>query len=150
MLNKHARSNNVVADFDQEANYKEGQGTVINFNKCPLLSAIRQGIYELLGEKAKGMIAEGNKYDDGGKKKHGIGWHGDAERRRVICARSGAERSMPMHFRWYHNCKPVGDELVIPLNGGDIYVMSEHAVGTNWRHRSKLTLRHATGAPKFT
>ena len=121
----------------------------MNFKNCPLLSAIRQGIYELFGEKAKGMIAEGNKYDDGGEKKHGIGWHGDAERRRVICVRCGAKESMPMHFRWYYDCKPVGNEIVIPLNGGDIYIMSEYAVGTNWRHRSKLTLRHATGASKY-
>ena len=31
-----------------------------------------------------------------------------------------------------------------------MYVMSEKAVGTDWKSRSKLTLRHAAGCPSFT
>ena len=30
-----------------------------------------------------------------------------------------------------------------------MYVMSEYAVGTNWKSRSVYTLRHAAGADKF-
>ena len=36
------------------------------------------------------------------------------------------------------------------LNAGDVYVMSEWAVGTEWRKSSLITLRHATGAAKYT
>jgi hypothetical protein len=31
-----------------------------------------------------------------------------------------------------------------------MYVMSEKAVGTDWRKMNSITLRHATGAAKFT
>lgn len=35
------------------------------------------------------------------------------------------------------------------LNNGDIYIMSEKAVGTDWKKKNTLTLRHAAGAPKY-
>jgi hypothetical protein len=38
----------------------------------------------------------------------------------------------------------------ITLNAGDVYLMSEKAVGTDWRHTKDgiLTLRHAAGCAK--
>jgi len=36
------------------------------------------------------------------------------------------------------------------LNDGDLYIMSEKAVGTDWmRNKSGYTLRHAAGAKKY-
>ena len=32
---------------------------------------------------------------------------------------------------------------------GDFYVMSEKTVGTDWKKKSILTLRHASGASKY-
>ena len=40
--------------------------------------------------------------------------------------------------------------MVVDLEPGDVYIMSETAVGTNWKRMTVLTLRHATGCDKFT
>jgi hypothetical protein len=40
--------------------------------------------------------------------------------------------------------------MELPLEDGDMYVMSEKAVGTDWKSSSLLTLRHATGCEEFT
>lgn len=40
--------------------------------------------------------------------------------------------------------------MIFPVDGGDIYVMSEKAVGTDWKKKNLYTLRHATGCSKFT
>ena len=37
----------------------------------------------------------------------------------------------------------------IGLNDGDVYIMSEKAVGADWKLRSKYTIRHAAGAKKY-
>ena len=57
---------------------------------------------------------------------------------------------MPLHYQWFKNSKAIGERIIIPLYNGDIYIMSEKATGCDWRKRSKLTLRHATGASKYT
>jgi hypothetical protein len=36
------------------------------------------------------------------------------------------------------------------LNHGDLYVMSEKAVGQDWKRKVIPTLRHAAGAKKYT
>lgn len=149
VLNKHARSNNVVADFEQKADFAAGKGTVISFACMPLLQEVREAMASLGSRKFSGLIAEGNRYNDGGERNNGIGWHGDAERRRVIAVRMGANPSMQLHYQWYLRNKTVGERITIPLNSGDMYVMSEKAVGYDWKRSSILTLRHATGAPKF-
>jgi hypothetical protein len=38
----------------------------------------------------------------------------------------------------------------LQLAHGDVYVMSEKAVGHDWRSKSQVTLRHSAGAAKFT
>ena len=102
-----------------------------------------------LGEKARGLIAELNHYYD--VSKCGIGFHGDTERRKVICVRLGA--SFPMNYYWYENSKRVGKRIDIPgLEEGDIYIMSDKAGGWDWKLRknNRLTLRHAAGCSKYT
>lgn len=74
----------------------------------------------------------------------------DTERRIVIGMRVGPA-SLPIRFRWYHRSAPVGQEFVIELNHGDLYVMSDKATGHDWMCPSKRTLRHGVGlkAPKL-
>ncbi len=148
VLNKNARQNNVLADFKQKANYNKGKGTIIPFSKLPLMNLIRNEINKF-GEKFKDMIAEGNMYSDGGVSKNGIGWHGDGERRRVVAIRIGGN-VMPIYYQWYHDSTKIGKKMKINLSSGDMYIMSEKAVGTDWKKRKIPTLRHATGANKYT
>jgi hypothetical protein len=76
------------------------------------------------------------------------GWHGDAERRIVIGVRLWNSDKMPLLFRLHENGKPIGDTVQIPLNGGDIYVMSSAAVGFEWRKKGKHFL-HASGCDRY-
>ena len=145
VVNKHARHNLCFSDVDQEPKYEEGKGRIISFARLPLTSQIRARLPSLVGPKAVGLQAEGNYYYDVAK--CGIGFHGDGERRIVIAARLGA--SMPIHYQWFYQNKPVGSRVESIINHGDIYIMSEKAVGTDWKTRSKYTLRHAAGCPKF-
>jgi len=94
-----------------------------------------------LGSEAENMICEGNKYFD--LKKCGIGYHGDSERRKVIAFRLG--QSMDLHYNWFFKGKNIGKTLKLNLDSGDMYIMSEKAIGTDWKRRNIYTLRHAAG-----
>lgn len=142
VVNKHARHNLCFADQGHPPNYEAGQGTVVAFNEVPCLSRLRDGLAELTGLR---MVAEGNYYYDTAV--CGIGYHGDSERRVVVGARVGA--TFPLHFRWYQRGQVVSKTLKLSLDDGDLYVMSDKAVGWDWKSRSQFTLRHAAGAPKF-
>lgn len=143
VVNKHARHNLIFADFDQNPDYASGNGRIIDFKKVPLTEKIRINLPRLFGKKASQMLAEANYYYD--IQKCYIGFHGDTERRRVIGVRLGG--TFPLHFQWYKDSKKVGELVTINLNHGDVYVMSEKAVGFDWKKRSILTLRHAAGFP---
>ena len=53
--------------------------------------------------------------------------------------------SMNLCYHWFFNHKPIGKMLKLNLNHGDMYIMSEKAVGTDWSRSSTFTLRHAAG-----
>jgi hypothetical protein len=78
----------------------------------------------------------------------GIGFHGDGERRKVFAVRMG--ETMPLYFKWFQNSEPVGEPFELILNDGDMYIMSEKAVGFDWLKKKIPTLRHSTGCAKFT
>ena len=146
VLNKHARWNLIFGDEPQTANYEEKKGTIIAYQDIPLFCKIMQSFEKLLGKKAVNLKAEGNKYYD--KSCTGIGYHGDSERRKVIAFRLGGD--MPLHYQWFLNSKPIGENKKFIINSGDIYVMSEKAVGTDWKRKKFPTLRHAAGCKKYT
>lgn len=149
VLNKHARSNNIIASFSQKAKYEEGKGTVIESSKVPGIHNIMNKLGEWGGDNFKSLIAEGNNYTN--RNKNGIGYHGDAERKKVVGIRFGLDKvSNPIHFQWYHKHKRVGKNMKFDLFPGDLYIMSEKAVGSDFKKSSLFTLRHATGSAKYT
>ena len=143
VLNKLARANVCYGKEGRAANYAEGKGTIMGFDQSPLVGNLLQVIEILM--KDEGLIVEGNQYDD--VSKNGIGPHGDTERVCVACLRVGA--SMPMKFGMFWNCKVRGKPFETIINGGDLYFMSEEAVGAEWKSRSKWIWRHCAGAPKY-
>jgi hypothetical protein len=145
VVNKNARYNLCFNDTAQEPDYEEGKGRIIAFSQVPILKYVIDSMPEIIGEKGKGLVAEGNYYYD--ITKCGIGYHGDTERRKVVGIRVGA--SLPIYYQWFHNSEPVGSNLEIPLDDGDVYFMSSKATGNDWKKKSAYTLRHATGASKF-
>ena len=148
VLNKHARKNNCIAEIGQIADYEKGMGTIHSFDSMPIMNLLRNE-FKKIGEKFNFACGEGNLYEDGGKKKNGIGWHGDSERRRVMLMRLGLNPSMSFYYRWKYRHNEIGKIMKWDINAGDVMVMSEWAVGTEWKSSSKVTLVHATGANKY-
>lgn len=144
VVNKKLRHNLCFADFDQEADFENKKGTVIDFKHLPVLSKVREMIPKTIGKNGKNLLAEGNYYYD--IEKCGIGYHGDAERRRIWAVKLGAK--IPLHFHWFLRGEPVGKTAKLSFSHGDIYIMGNKAVGTDWKKKVILTLRHAAGCPK--
>ena len=143
VLNKLARANVCYGKEGRAANYAEGKGTIIGFDQSPLVGKLLQSVELLM--KDQDLIVEGNQYDN--VSKNGIGPHGDTERVCVACLRVG--ESMPMKFGMFWDCKVRGKPFETIINGGDLYFMSEKAVGAEWKCRSKWIWRHCAGAPKY-
>lgn len=148
VMNKHARSNHCIGLKAQKPNYQKGEGTIHAFHEMPIMGMLRNE-FAKFGMKFEFDVAEGNLYSDGGKKNTGIGWHGDSERRKVLMFRLGMNPSMPFYYRWRYQCKHIGQLMKFDIDAGDIMIMSEWAVGTEWKKSSLVTLVHATGADKF-
>ena len=157
VMNKLARTNLCyVAGMSQEPEYIEGKGTIVDLNTKSTLnsevSRLRTTLQDALVEggsdsKVEINVVEGNRYYD--LKKTGIGFHGDTERVVVICLTIGGGGGYPMRFQWFKDGMPIGNSIDLALNDGDVYIMSEKAVGADWKLRSKYTLRHAAGADKY-
>jgi len=145
VVNKHARYNLCFGSFDQEADYENGKGTIVSFDKVPALQLIRDALPEIIGPKGANLEAEGNYYYD--LAKCGIGYHGDSERMKVIALRLGA--TMDLCYAWFQDSKPISARKVVTLNHGDMYVMSQKATGQDWKKKIIPTLRHAAGCKKF-
>lgn len=146
IVNKHARWNLCFDEEGQEPDYAAGKGRIVAYKDLPVTKYLKEVLPKYFGTKADGLKCEANYYYDVAK--CGIGFHGDSERRKVIGVRLGA--ALDLHFQWYKEGSTVGERIKIPLNGGDIYLMSEKAVGTDWKRKKISTLRHATGCEKYT
>jgi hypothetical protein len=146
VVNKRARWNLCFDEEDQEPNYEEGMGRIVSYRRLPLTQRIRETIAKWTEDEL--LKGEANYYYD--LSKCGIGYHGDGERRKVFAFRMGASEQMPLYYQWYQRSAPVGDRIQVVLEDGDMYVMSEKAVGFDWLKKIIPTLRHASGTDQFT
>ncbi len=146
VVNKSARYNLCFDKKGHTPDYENGKGRVVSYNKIPVTKVLIDNMEKYFGAKGKNLKGEGNYYYD--KTKCGIGYHGDSERRKVIAFRIGS--NLDIHYQWFIDGNAIGPNIQLPLNGGDIYVMSEKAVGTDWKKKTIYTLRHSTGNDKFT
>jgi len=150
VVDKNIRHNLCFADFGQRADFPNKKGTIISFNEgqIPYLKRVREE-FGNIHSKLSMLFAEGNYYYD--KDKCAIRYHGDKEARKVICIRLGSD--FPICFQWFHGAmggKTFGEPIETILQHGDIYIMSEEAVGTEWtnntnEYKKRFTLRHAAG-----
>lgn len=142
VVNKKARYNLCFSDFSQTADYPNKKGTIYNFSgsNVKTLNRLRNKISEL-HKLLENLQCEGNYYYD--INKTFIGFHGDTEREIVIGCRLGVD--FPFYYRWYYKNQPCGNLLKLNLSRGDMYIMSDKAVGRDWKKSSIYTLRHAAG-----
>jgi len=141
VLNMRARYNTTFGENAVEPDIANKVGQQVAFKDVPETEKLRKGLAEAFGEKALGLRAEGNYYYE--PKKCGIGKHGDRERGIVICGSLG--ESMLMQFEWFYRSKGRGKKVSFKKEHGDLYAMSAHAVGQEWRKSSTWQLRHAVG-----
>jgi alkylated DNA repair dioxygenase AlkB len=137
-----ARKNAMFADKGCQHSEDYKQPTVIAYDSAPLLKAFRNKLPEFFGNKARVLNCEGNQYFE---PKSGINFHGDSERKKVICGSLG--RTMTLRFVWR---APGGKKLCskaidVRLEHGDMYIMSEKTTGFDWQYSEKYHLVHAAG-----
>lgn len=142
--NKLARWNLCFDKNEQKSDYENKKGTIISYENVPKTKKLKSMVKKITG--SKNLKLEANYYYDIGKT--GISDHGDFERRKVVGVRLGKDNDLV--FRWYKKSERVGREFRIKLKHGDMYIMSEKTVGTDWKCSSKFTLRHAAGCLKYT
>ena len=157
VLNKHARQNLCyVPGMTQKPEYLEGKGTIIDLKSksklneviSRLRTMIDTGLLEIGSDtRVEINVVEGNRYFN--LKKTGIGYHGDTERVVVICVTIGGGGNYPMRWQWFKKNALQGENMGVSLNDGDVYIMSEKAVGADWKSSSIYTLRHAAGCNKY-
>jgi alkylated DNA repair dioxygenase AlkB len=148
-VNSLARHNIVFGSERKEHSDDYKQNTVAAWSEVPLLAKMRAALPTILGEKAKELNAEGNHYYDVAK--CGIGFHGDAERKIVVCCSLGDPATL--RFKWKApinvDAGAAAEPVDIKLEHGDIYIMSEKAAGWDARRTSQWRLVHAAGSSKF-
>ena len=144
VLNKHARHNVCYGKEQQEPDYENKKGTVIAYSQLKVMRAWRKELLDLLDELDDNFVAEGNLYYD--VMKTGIGFHGDAERRKVVAGNFCDEDIVrELNYIPYFLGKRVGKRFRMELKNGDMYIMIGAAAGTDWKKRLKVTFRHAAG-----
>jgi hypothetical protein len=162
VVKKIARWNLCYANTSQEPNYAQKQGRVVAFSDVPELQHVRNELGRLFGDEFSGLLAELNYYYDtgavgdvtasaaaaGSGGSTGIGYHGDAERTKVVGLRVGA--AMNLQYQWFFKSAPIGEPLAVTLHDGDCYIMSSKSVGGDFMRKVVPTLRHSAGAIKFT
>lgn len=141
VVNKRARYNLCFDKKGQSPDYENGKGRIVSFEDTPLLREVVEMLPDTLGEKASSLKAEGNLYYD--LEKCGIGFHGDAERKKVVALRLG--ESMPLYYQWWYKSLPISKRVELEIRHGDFYVMSEKATGNDWMKKNTPTLRHSVG-----
>lgn len=145
VVEKHARHNLCFGALGQEPDYQNGKGRVIGYHDVPLLNKVRTTLPTVMGSVANDLVAEGNYYYD--LTKCGIGYHGDAERRKVVGIRMG--ETLPLCFIWFQDSVPISKRITFEMNHGDVYMFSQKATGFDWKKKIIPTIRHAAGVDKF-
>lgn len=78
------------------------------------------------------------------KKKSNLGWHGDDGRTIAVGVCLGAPATLSFIWRLPGSqTNYTGTRVEIPLSDGDVYVMSEKAIGADFKSSSLLRVLHS-------
>jgi len=149
---KRSRWTYHVGDRDQEPDIPKSTYRMYSFDTLPYVAKVRQG-FDTLARRTEirsleNMMAEASVYYDN---TCGIGYHGDDERPNtpVIGVNMGESRFLT--FRSFFRHRFLGEEIRLQLNTGDMYFLSEEAVGVGWIRDSyrRVIFRHRAGSERF-
>ena len=145
-LNKQARKNIVFGEEEVVHSDDYKQCSIKAFSSLPQLSRFKDLLPRALGQKAVGLNAEGNHYDHS---KSGIGFHGDSERKIVVCLSLGKTSVLRYQWRMPGSSEHKHEPVDVTVNHGDVYIMSEKATGFDWKLRSKVRVVHGAGHSNY-
>lgn len=130
---------------DININYEKKIPNMIDYNNIPLTHRIRDIIPNFIGDKAKDLEGTGYNYWD--VTKTGKTWNAQTDKRKIFGVHLG--ESSQIYFQWYFNDVPKGQRMAIDLEHGDMYFLSEKAVGFDGNKVNAPILRHAYGHEDF-
>jgi hypothetical protein len=139
----HTRHLAYIGPQAQDADPETGQQPVRTWGQLPASAAVRDYVNEVLGD-TECQVGCALRYPN--IFECGIGWHGDAERRKSIVVRVGNNSAKnPLFFMWFRHWDAISKPIPVHLEHGEVAVACEVAVGTDWKSSSIPTVRHATG-----
>lgn len=146
VLHQHSRKNLRFGEDEQKPEYENGKETIIPFRSVPCLQTLRNRINKTFDRGIYDMNIQSHRFYD--PEYTGIGWHGNEGMCKQIGLCLGINTTMK--FRWWYDWHSFGKTVEIPLQNGDLYIVSKKAVGSDWRKRKIATLRNSIGSEKFT
>lgn len=100
------------------------------------LEGLQNNLKRFFGKKAKDLLCERKYCRDVSI------CHGNNKRKKVLIT-ACLGKTLLLRFRWFHKKIPFDKSRNFILNDGDIYVMSEKAIGSDWKNAIIPTLQHA-------
>lgn len=70
--------------------------------------------------------------------------HQVKDRKKIVGLGIGA--TMPLQFRWFHGSISCSDTMTIPIEHGDLYILSQGAAGMHKEKQTKLYLKYGIGS----
>ena len=143
IVNKKAKYALKYNHLSQEPDYPNNKERIINFNDMPMLNQLKIDITKKLNLEDQ-MSATADYYYN--MNTCGTSYHTTTNNVFNICLGS----SIQLHYQWFLNGKPLGDNISITLNHGDLYFISDKASGHDYKRKKIPTLKFAFGCDKYT
>lgn len=119
----------------------DNRGTVYNSNFLPSLSHIQTTLQAQLGYLP---VVDGTLYyntDECFTPLHQV-----KDRKKLVGL--GLGETVPLQFKWFHSNIPCSETMSIPIDHGDLYIISQAAAGIHKEKQTKLFLKYGVGNNK--
>lgn len=117
---------------------QDNRGTIYNLKKIPTLDVFQEMLQQQVGFLP---VVDGTYFYD--LNECFIPLHQVKDRKKIVGLGIGA--TMPLQFRWFHGSKSCSETMSIPIENGDLYIISEGAAGIRKEKQTKLYLKYGIG-----
>ena len=125
-----------------EKQYVSDEGLVVALKACPDIMKIRDSLNEMYSYRSVNFEVEGDHYYD--MERCGRDSFGDWDKRMLVGLQVGA--TMKMAFTWWYQESKFSTPVEIELHHGDIFVLSDKAVGHDIHRKAIATLKRTCGS----